>query len=609
MSYSQRWTWKKYLAFKLADFPLLRILLLHFWFRLAFAFAGAVLCSLALLLPKIWKVTPPGVRPEIKISGLDAIQAWSLERTATRLAAAGKTEEANFTWQTAIANNPADPKLLRGFIQNLINEPSEAYQASGAQICFWLVQLTRTNRFDVELAARFFEAAEQDEMLDRLLEGVADRSPELELARAKLLFRQGAIAKFAQHATKLSGSNDPAWQLYRSAFEFGWGGPSRKENGRVMLERAFRNSTLPRVARRLHLLACAQLNDVEGYERSLRALAETHDDRATEHAAYWRLLVRNGRFQEAASAAESHSGTCRSPAEALQLANAFEELQLHSATGKTLRSACRQFSSSPQIFLSYSRFLESEKSWEELRRAAIEMRQKPALRQTLLGASYFFEGEAEFHESRPRTAEKLFREAGEHAATAPPVLALRVAQGLLWMGYPESARQFLEPQRIALAQSAMFWSALFSTALPLRDHSLLLEAGRRWFELDPANAAAASNYAVALLVNREDPSRAMQLTFEFQLKHPELAAARINHALALILNNRPAEAQALLDEVSPEQLNPAEANAYQLARFELFWNGRQYSEAESAARRLNPKFLFPNQAERIELCRRQIAAR
>src|SRR5258707_10175088 len=87
-------TIKEKLAQKLENFPLLRQLVFEFWFRLVFLvfLLGAVF--LALFLPKMWTVSPPGFKPVLKVSGLDLVQAWSLKRSAVKAAASGKNKDA-----------------------------------------------------------------------------------------------------------------------------------------------------------------------------------------------------------------------------------------------------------------------------------------------------------------------------------------------------------------------------------------------------------------------------------------------------------------------------------------------------------------------------------
>src|SRR5437899_1735838 len=109
---------KQKLAAKLIYSPFLRLVLFNFWFRLAFFCFAGLLIFLALFLPRIWQVTPPGFLPVVTISGLDMAQAWSLKRSALRATSAGNFELAADAWNTAIANNPANPELIRGALRN-----------------------------------------------------------------------------------------------------------------------------------------------------------------------------------------------------------------------------------------------------------------------------------------------------------------------------------------------------------------------------------------------------------------------------------------------------------------------------------------------------------
>src|SRR5437763_1849751 len=111
---------KEELGAKLLDYPLLRQLVFERWFRLAFGLFVLVFVFLGLFLPKMWKTSKPGFVPVIKVSGLDLVQAWSLKRTAVKASAAGRFEEANLAWQGALANNRADPDLVRGALRNLL---------------------------------------------------------------------------------------------------------------------------------------------------------------------------------------------------------------------------------------------------------------------------------------------------------------------------------------------------------------------------------------------------------------------------------------------------------------------------------------------------------
>jgi len=89
------------------------------------------------------------------------------------------------------------------------------------------------------------------------------------------------------------------------------------------------------------------------------------------------------------------------------------------------------------------------------------------------------------------------------------------------------------------------------------------------YRLQPGNVACANNYAATLLVNRDRSEEAVSLTLQTLGRFPDSNAAKINHALALLLNRRIAEAQAILNTVGLEKLSAQEANSFYLGRFEV----------------------------------------
>ena len=107
-------SWKEKLAERFHDRPLLRLLILNWPFRLAFFGMIGVVLAVAILLPKIWPALPEDFSPQIKISLLDKIQAWSLKRGARSAERSGDFDLALSGWRSAWANNPGDVEALRG---------------------------------------------------------------------------------------------------------------------------------------------------------------------------------------------------------------------------------------------------------------------------------------------------------------------------------------------------------------------------------------------------------------------------------------------------------------------------------------------------------------
>ena len=228
---------------KLIYSPFLRLVVFNFWFRLAFFGFALLLIFLCLFLPKIWRVTPLGFLPEIKISGLDMAQAWSLRRSALGSAAAGRYEEAAFAWEAAVGNNPGNPELVRGALFNAlrIDRPNPKYLAASLRQSVWLLRLTGTNRTDVELVAELYDKFQLYDVVVRLLTPIQDRlTDHEEVLFLKALFHAGQIKQFAERWDRLGDrqAQEPAMQLHHAAHLAGWGPPERAKVGRDLLENA-----------------------------------------------------------------------------------------------------------------------------------------------------------------------------------------------------------------------------------------------------------------------------------------------------------------------------------------------------------------------------------
>jgi hypothetical protein len=89
-------------------------------------------------------------------------------------------------------------------------------------------------------------------------------------------------------------------------------------------------------------------------------------------------------------------------------------------------------------------------------------------------------------------------------------------------------------------------------------------------------------------------------------RFPDSASAKINHALALLLNQRTREAEAVLIPIAPDKLSGEEANAYYLGWFEVCVNQQQYDQALNASERIAAKYLFPTQAKWLEEMRQRL---
>jgi hypothetical protein len=603
---------KKELYPKLIYSPFLRLVLFNFWFRLAFASFVLLLLFLALFLPRIWRVTPPGFLPVVKVSGLDMTQAWSLKRSALKAQAAGDFERANFAWGAAVANNPGDPELFRGALRNVLQLSRTEARIVGPAVgqTTWLLKLTGTNQADVELVSEVYEKFQLHELVLRLLAPREARlSPREESAYLRALFHGVQIGVFAKRWDRLSEQQkkDPELQLYHSAFLTGWGRSEQAAGARQRLDAAVEDPHRRITANRLQLVVSAARQDLDRYQASLQRLERWQADTLLNHIIYWRLLASAGRKAEAKQQAQSFPRPPASGAEAAHLADVYVTLDLRDEARQLLQRTTGVFGASAELWTRYANLLLEDKRWEDLRVLALQIRQHDAVRDSLAGYSYFLEGRAELGLQRTTLAEVAFQKASrlpfEHRA-----LGLTVATSMLKLGYPKPARDILMPLEKEMGDDLDYWQTRFTVAHELREQELMFAAAAKAYELQPNSVVSANNYAAALLVNRTRAEEAIKLTLQILDWFPNSTGAQINHGLALLLNRRMNEAVALLKTVNTNRLSPLETTSLHLGLFEIFLNQQMFDKAREASDRIDVKYLFPNQVKWLELARQQLPA-
>src|SRR5688572_1270909 len=167
-------------------------------FRVLFGLALVFLATLPFLLFPLIKASPEGFNPPLRVSGIDLIQAWNLKRTAVKQARSMSFDASVFTWRMAIANNAADADLIRGLLRTVGQaEQPERYADVTVAYSRWLLRLTKTNRFDLELVTSLYE---QVGLYDLITATLAERSVVADgpfaLSHLKALFYQGDYQRF-----------------------------------------------------------------------------------------------------------------------------------------------------------------------------------------------------------------------------------------------------------------------------------------------------------------------------------------------------------------------------------------------------------------------------
>jgi hypothetical protein len=594
------WT-KRRLAQRLRYYPLLRLIVTSFWFRLAFiAFLGLIL-FLGLFLPRIWTVSADGFTPVVKISGLDFAQAWSLRRSAVKLAMAGRENESNHAWIAAIANNRAHSRNIRSFLQHVLSSKSPETRWTRAALGqgLWLLRLSETNSTDLDLVAQICDRFEQSPALLSLLQ---PRSQQLTAVQRKAwlkaLFRAGFADDFAKQIRPADTAADPELALYEAAHRAGWNSGRTADEGLALLKSRRADPMTALLATHLELLVAARKSRPEDCHAALQDLIRSGADRLRDHLAYCDLLLATERSTEA----RDHLLSCsREPASARDLAglaNAFRRTGLIEQARLAFEKYSAEFGHSEEFWTAKGVLLIETADWDALHAMAIGLRQSPALRDTLAGFSYFLEGRAELGRNRRQSAAEAFR----MCAKSPDPRADRtlvMAANLNELGFAEHARDLLVPREAELGENPAYWEALFVSGYQLKDAAQVFRTAKRGYELNPNRPETVNRWAAALVLNREQPELAIELTLQVLTYSPSSIAARVNHAFALLLNDRPAEAETLLKGISVATLGPVEASSYYLALFECHARQNEATLAQDAAERIDRATLFPIQVARL----------
>lgn len=340
---------KMRLAERFRDWPLIRLLILSFWFRLVVLGLLGTAVLIALALPKIWTTTPPDITPPVKVSLIDKIQSWSLKQRARASEANGDTKTALDAWRTAWANNYADVETIYGLLRAVprLEVPEQAaylVQQAGQ----WLEKLKHTNDVDVEMMARALAnvgspaasamllgsrgtnvpaqwtklqliSLMQAGRVDDFVNGMAtDSAVQADLAAARK-----AAQEYAEHSgstivkpdeaapavTNAAGADgtmareraepkanlglEDHFDLFCLAYLYGWGPPETQQPALALLQSARTNDVTKALAFDLELRGRLNHQDVKGYGEALADTTAPDDRRAKvrQQTDYWLLLA------------------------------------------------------------------------------------------------------------------------------------------------------------------------------------------------------------------------------------------------------------------------------------------------------------------------------
>ena len=582
----------------------LRRALRYVWVRLAVLVLALGVLAIGLALPPMWRTSPPGFTPVVRVSLLERLQCRSLKQTAVRMAAENKLDESILAWRQAIANDPADLAANRGFLQTLstVKRPAAGNLPLGLWRAQWLLRLTATNQADLELVGHLAQRYEVNDLALALLVPAEARLSDASLGDLlRTLFRSGQTEQFEAVWKRHPwvDRDDPELTLYQTAWEIAWGPPRGIAAARAKLQKAKESLELRVAAHQLQLSVSDALADLNGYADSLKQLRDLHYDRPLDHVRHWRMLLATGRRTEAAALARAYASPPETALEARLMFDTFLQVDLKEYAAEFLQRHLPNFEFDRELWVRQAELLITLGHWDELRAMAVDLRATQRQFLGLTGYAWFIEGLANYRSHLPEPAWEAFKK-----IPAWPVedalLGYRMARDLSSFGNPALAKDVLLSLEKAAGGTAEYWFHLVVAAYEAHEFDTMLSAAEKAHQLAPDNLVYINNYAAALLMQRKNPPLAAQLTLRKLTATPRDDGARLNHALALLQNERTTEADALLQQVDPRRLDGRLSTIFNLAVFELKYREQHPKEALAAYGQIESRFLLPPQLSWLE---------
>ncbi|MBM3879320.1 MAG: hypothetical protein FJ387_06320 [Verrucomicrobia bacterium] len=599
------------LAQRLGDWPLLRMLVLNLWFRVVFAGFVTVLILLILLVPKLWRVTPAGFLPEIRVNLLDLAQEWSLRRQAHTAVERGDQVSALAHWKGALAQNPANVDSLRGWLRAAGQGLMVEERPDAVRFGRLLFSFGATNQTDTELVARAWLGCGLERLAVELLDLRTNSLSEIgERVYAMALFHAGRTNDFRQRMRGLNGMvgvpetafqvselepEDQRFRLYCLSDLALWGQPGERQAARQQLRQAQEAGSYRRLALELQFLAAVYESDPAGCAALLKELEEVGAATAVHQAGYWAILIQTGHRALAKELVGAAALVPGNPLEAHLLGQVQLELGMLDEANLVLDRFGGPSVWASEVHALHARVLTKQENWKGLLRLVTHMRALAGERAGLGSFADCLEGFAHWGEGRRELAKSAFRRAAT-AGIPRSDLSLWIAGELMVRGAFSEAEGILVPQLGRLADDPEYLRMLSRCGYYLRKSAYLWEAITKLRSLAPSDPLTEQHYAATLVALRRNPEEAVRLTLEALKRFPNRAEAVICHAGALVLNRRVAEAQTLLDNVRAEALPPMDRAQFEYWQFEIHLQEGRIDKAWVVRDRIDTALLFPEQA-------------
>jgi tetratricopeptide (TPR) repeat protein len=628
-------TRKERLAAKFENWPLIRLMIFSPAFLIVVLLFLAAGAALALAVPKIWRTTPPGFTPEVKVSLLDFWQVRSLRSAAQAAEQRGEFKAAFDGWRASWANNFADQTSMRGVLA-VIPKLDNTDDAIGAalQAGYWLLRVGATNTADLELITRAWINTRNTTLAERaarLLDFQKNNMPEsLERLYLMALFQSGRTIEFGNRIqanaailaevdrlrSAASGgdaarldfkSSEPKFEYYCLAYLIGWGTDADRGFARQRLREARQNRLTEQLAFDLEFITMFHLRDTEACGALLRELQDVGLDGIRHHVGYWTLLVYDGRRPEAERLAQSSNLNPRNGFEAFRLAQAYVGLGMSDRATDLISRFGDNTGWAAELLVLEAELLRRAENWDGLRSLALRIRMMPRATDFLGGYSSYLEGLALWRSGDQQAAKDAFERLIE-TGIGDPSIAFQVAEGLTALGGVQWAQPLLLAHREALGGSPEYLRLLVKVGSYLREGTDILVAAKDFYDKRPNDPIAINNYAAALMIFRQEPTEALNLTRRLVAMAPFSAAALANYASALAICGRYDDAETVLKDLNIRAFSAPELAQYYLSYFEVMLMTDRFEEARRYLRLLDRTQLYPAQVEWLDQAVKRLEA-
>lgn len=562
-------------------------------------------------LLKVWRVTPDGFVPVIRISWLDMVQARMLASSAREHLAAGRLRESSHAWRGAIANHPTAVPLLREWVQAAVTADEKFLQDGGAPLnqSVMLLHLGGTNITDVELVIRLMWRLNRPAEALQLGVPLEDKLSPLGAGFvARGLFDFGEMAAFdgVWKRHEAGFAKDGELLLYRAAWAAHWGPSAGAKDARERLTAAQSDPARRILALELARRVAAARSDLDEHERLMGMLLQEKAATFRAHAERWLLLAGNGRREDAQRLAKAAAGSLegRNAAETRVIVEALVRIDLaKDALALLKRRPPVQMRDVP-LWMLQGKILEAMGEWDDLSAVALSLRSMPGT-SWLEELSYSMEALAKAKQTRPDMAQMAAKRASE-APPGDPSAALQASAWLMDAGMPGAGLAVLRKAEPNLKGSLVYWGRRVMAASLVPDADDMLRSSEQCRLMAPDNPVVANNHAATLVVTGRKPAEAVQLTFANLSKFPNSPDFQINHAIALLMNDRVEEAGKLLQSVDADRLTAAQRANFHLAWLEVAVRVHKWADARERGLLIDRTQLMPLQLTKLEQLNRQV---